>query len=564
MAAILSVISVLGALLNSANGIPPGAEPVYQVAWWPALYGLEWGMSESDVATRLRCGGERERADQVCDGFRCMDQSSTFGTRQMITACFREGRLWKLQIKTVPRRRSGNSCDWFDAARSELSRAFGPVTCSTIVPLDTVIPGDAVAVAPAEAPPSPPQEKRLECTWDPRPGSPITLVRDDRVPSFCADTLIFFDRAETDRIQKLVREKGDDFSCGKKKSAFELHSEATRLDRDVQEFQNVLAGYRARSSALALAVKAMNHRTEYPAVRVADVLDLSGDSPDVATDPKFYETGLSKRIAHHERIRRCLGSVIDSRGLTLSDGCREAMCLPQFGLRGRCVYTLELLENGNRYETTYNVDALEIDQEDRAAGKELEVRACSIAGHFPGADRKPTTLERVVPALTYFSAEGPSNVRQLAPRCAAETKVMDEKVGAAVKEFSEDPWLRLLKRSVTSRLQLCQREAQKLCSRVYRVRDNWALGYVTQACKLRKVMESDISRDVQRWRDSGVSTDAELAEHESLKDLLTACRQFADAGITWKYQEPVPSDLPGCKAKGAGQKQKKAKVVHGI
>lgn len=537
MAGSLGVISLVAALLLSAGELSADPAPVHEVAGWLKMHGLEWGMAESHVIARVQCATERQRVnDESCVGFRCMDQSSTFGGSQQISACFADDRLWKVQLHAVPAPRSGASCEWFEAAWSELSETLGSPTCRMQV------------------------DKRFECTWSSSPDFAASLVRDDRLPGACADALIFFDPREAERVARLAKERSENVQCGRRKSPTDLQAEAVDLDRELQNLQHVLGGYRARSRALALATtSAATARAEFPALSFREVWDLSGTTPEIPKDPKFYESVLSRRVARYERVRGCLASVVDSRGLNLADGCREVMCLPEHGVRGRCVFSVQLLEDGRREETTYNVDALRIGEDDRAAGKEFEVRACSIAAQFPGRDRKPTVFGIVMPALNYYTADTPRNVKELAPRCVAETKVLNDGVGKALEDYPQDPWLRVLKNSVTSRLQLCQKNAQRYCENVYRVRDSWALAYVTRACTVRKVMESDVDRDVERWRRSGTSTDAELAEHEVLKDVLVACRQFADAGVSWKFEDPIPAKSPGCKPKAPTPKRKRAK-----
>lgn len=517
MASAVCVVSLLaGALLQA----PPDSPTTNaSVTGLPDAYGLAFGLNAEQTQHRIPCAGDI-RAANDCEGFRCVLAQEFLGKSVRLFACFTSDRLWKIELYPIddPSSRGGSVCGWLDAVRAEFISRHGKPQSDF-----EMEGGDYFA------------------EWIIGSNQRVKVERLGKSGDTCAGSVSFADRPEAVRIEA---QAADDARCGTRKTLPDLRAEAIGLDRALGIAQSHLKSYQPRARELASSIHEETLSRDFPAFRKKDMWDFTGNVPDIPSNPKFYSAALARRIEHYERIRKCIEPILDG-GSTITNSCRKEMCAAEFGWKGRCVYSLSLMDDWTKPETAFNPDTPDLSEEEVASGKGLELRACSIAAHVSNGDRAPTAFQTTGPALGYFTRPSPETLGDLVPLCAGEKSLLEGELRKTRRQFPDDRWLRIMEAAVEKRFKFCKDKAQRSCDSVYKVRDVWAFAYVTKGCKVRKVTHTDIKRDVERWRASAAGTDAELAEHEVLSDHLEACRKLSEAGYEWKYKEPNPANSGG-------------------
>lgn len=493
------------------------------------------GKGRDDVARRVGCSDAYEIVtvtEGSCEGFECALEIGPDERPVAARACFSENELWRLLLSPSSGRYADGVCQWSSLARTHLSRALGEGRCV----------GDN-------------ETALLSCEWRASEAARVKLVRrvDRDDPSAeCTEHLYYEEPEEAGRraMQWFAALKND--ACGARKSAEELRTIAARLDLSLIATEAKLKSYRPRLRSLVTRLKqpetGVDPLDDFPLLSPEDSLDLGASPITVSTDAAFYERKIAGRLSEIDRKRRCLAHVTGAQGPPPAE-CARVLCSDKYGWRdSQCLYSVSVLNEKGRRERQYNVDDPDLD--DRA-----DIDGCTIAMSIGDADQRPGRLVFAEPVFTYLTEEQPRTLTEFANKCSTIGGPKEAALKRAHSEFPQDPWLSAWNR-VTGELRAhCAKTAQRRCESVYRIRDMWAIQYQTKGCELRKAAKTDIQRDIERAR--GILTDAQLAEHEELIDVLDACAEFNKAGFMWKFREPT---LRGtCAPKGSTKRSSPAR-----
>ncbi len=82
----------------------------------------------------------------------------------------------------------------------------------------------------------------------------------------------------------------------------------------------------------------------------------------------------------------------------------------------------------------------------------------------------------------------------------------------------------------------CEGAAEAHCQHVFKIRDTWAIAYVTAGCTVRRVTAKDLQDDVAQF--GRLATEVQKQEHLVLADQIEACQAARAVGVDWKLDEP--------------------------
>lgn len=81
----------------------------------------------------------------------------------------------------------------------------------------------------------------------------------------------------------------------------------------------------------------------------------------------------------------------------------------------------------------------------------------------------------------------------------------------------------------------CNKLSTTYCSDIYFEKGTGVLSYETKGCEVRNVTVSDIEKDVENWKNSGM-TEADILNHEDLKYRIQTCQKMNEYGFYSGYQ----------------------------
>ena len=98
-------------------------------------------------------------------------------------------------------------------------------------------------------------------------------------------------------------------------------------------------------------------------------------------------------------------------------------------------------------------------------------------------------------------------------------------------------------RSLDEQFARCKKYVPERCKSFKSLENRLEYTYVTVQCKLRTVLREDVSADVERFRNSGL-TEAEVKTHADLLDGFDTCKSAVENQYYWTFVAPT---LKGCK-----------------
>lgn len=509
---------------------------------------LQWGMGPADVGHLLSCPPGQDIYDSSalinCNGtpgLKCAPSRPLFGKSVNVTACFEDGRLWKVDVRPDEYGPEDGDCGWHTALRMSLDLDHGAGECT----------GTPIA----------------SCSWTPGPRQKVrvsTSTKGTGGGARCVDSATYLDGAAAEI-------EGGEFlenwlHCGRKRPREQLDRLARGLLERTAGKIGELQRYKAELPRIVKEAKAGEEAGEpdakplmerLPLLTLEDYIDASGRGPYFSEDPAFLREVVGSKLKRLETRRQCLEAQLAGVGAP-APGCAAALCAASYGIEHRCVYSLQL-RSGERQPSRY---AHRI--EDASATEPDEVEGCFLVANLVDSPRVPTRLEYVEPVLETMVRKAPENFQDFAKDCASLTEESSARTAivSALKKYPTDPWLGLWKTMTAERRAKCKTDTVRYCESVSRVGDLWALEYVNKACAVRRVAKSDVLRDIEESR--GRWTDADSAEHRILADTIDACTTLQAAGFRWTYKRPVPgpdcrSDKPRDRAPTGGAKPGKVR-----
>jgi hypothetical protein len=507
-------------------------------------------MGPADVNRLLYCSPGQDIHDSsavlTCNGtpgLKCAVSRPLFGKSVSVTACFEDGMLWKIDVRPEEYPAEDGDCGWQMALRMSLELDRGPGDCS----------GSGTAIT--------------SCTWSVNARQIVRVYsrqKDEGAGMRCTDSATYTDASAAEIEGGQFLETW--LRCGRKRPRERLERIAKGLLRRTAEKVRELQRYKVDLPRLIQEAKAAEEAGDpdarslperLPLLTFEDFIDFSGRGPYFSEELHFVREAVASKVKRLEARRQCLETMVGGGG-SLPPGCGAALCAASYGTENRCVYSLQL-RNGERKPSRY---AHRI--EDTSPTDRDEVEGCFLAANLGDTSRAPSRLAFVEPVFDAMSQKAPETFKEFAKDCASLTEESSTRTAivGALKQYPGDPWLGLWKARTTGRRATCRADALKYCEAVSKVGDTWALEYVNNACRVRRVAKSDVLRDIEEAR--GRWTDADAAEHRTMADTIDACTTLEAAGFRWKYKRPVPgvtcrSDKPSERSPGAGAKPGKVR-----
>lgn len=126
------------------------------------------------------------------------------------------------------------------------------------------------------------------------------------------------------------------------------------------------------------------------------------------------------------------------------------------------------------------------------------------------------------------------------PMAYEQKYCVDAKPSAAILAklalYSNDPFdeWRFI---VSANLKQCNVLIGIFCRDSYVVKDKVILTYPTVGCEIREVTREDVEKDLDNWRNDGI-TEADILNHSTLLDTIDLCQAASNAGYVWDYKKP--------------------------